>query len=157
MQKEPVWYNMKIKKIKSKSTLLVFLVVGLVFFVVDTVRVKMEQNPVFSIPMAFYKDGGSVDYVGLFYTVKKQVVDFEMALMDEKGGFQYQLAPWLLPRVVLAQSNPTQNLNIRLNLEQDKIGCNQSDSSLTGGGPTSWITKSYIGGHQLDTISKLNR
>ncbi len=54
------------------------------FMVVDLCLALAGRRPWFSIPMALYKDGGSTQYVGLFYRIlyKNQM----FAIQEEDGS-----------------------------------------------------------------------
>ena len=54
--------------------LIVIVIVGIIFFIVDYNRVKNNLRPVFCIenPVSAVKDGGTVEFLGLRY----KVIDF---------------------------------------------------------------------------------
>ena len=94
--------DVQVKAMKRKiivprwvKILIVSVSIWLIIFATDLVRVKTKHGPIFCIPVAVYKDGGSVDYIGIFYKVKKQVVNFELAVSGEVAGFKYSISSWL--------------------------------------------------------------
>lgn len=52
--------------------LLVIIILGIVFFIIDYNRVKNNNTPMFCINTGTLRDGGSVEYLGLGY----KVIDF---------------------------------------------------------------------------------
>ncbi len=84
------------KKKKTLISMAIFLIVWIVFFSTDYNRIKSKKSPIFCLPVAMYKDGGSVDYLGLFYKVERNVVDFYKATKKEAGGFEYSISPWFV-------------------------------------------------------------
>lgn len=89
---------MKSKIINQKPFKILFVgvLIWITFFVTDFVRVKTDHGPIFCIPVAIYKDGGSIDYVGVLYKVKKEVYDYELAISGEDEGFIYSISPWFV-------------------------------------------------------------
>ena len=68
-----------------------FVFMWTVFFTTDSIRCKNDKVPIFSLPVAHYKDGGSVHYIGLFYNYYR-VSQFN----DETKeiSFDYVMTPW---------------------------------------------------------------
>lgn len=83
-----------IKSPRWVKILIISVSIWLIIFATDLIRVKTEHGPIFCIPVAIYKDGGSTDYIGIFYKVKKQVVNFELAISGDEKGFEYSISPW---------------------------------------------------------------
>ena len=57
---------------KSKRKVVIILVIILVwcsFFATDYIRASRDLSPIFAIPFAVYRDGGSTVYIGLGYKV----------------------------------------------------------------------------------------
>ena len=79
---------------KWVKILTICISVWIILFATDMIRVKTEHEPIFCIPVAIYKDGGSIDYVGILYKVKKQVVNFDLAISGEVAGFDYSISSW---------------------------------------------------------------
>ena len=82
----PVWHKI----------LIICIFIWIIIFVTDMIRVKTDRGPIFCVPIARYKDGGSIDYVGVLYVVRKQVVDFDLAMASKKEGFKYIILPWFM-------------------------------------------------------------
>lgn len=84
--------------IKAKKNLWIVIAIGLAIwiavFMTDYMRTISKNNPIYCIPVGKYKDGGSVDYLGIFYKVEKSVIDFDKAMAREKDGFRYTISPW---------------------------------------------------------------
>lgn len=61
------------KGLKVISIVLVIVIIlGLIFFIVDYNKIKNNEKPVFCINTSSYEDGGTVEYFGLGY----KVIDF---------------------------------------------------------------------------------
>jgi hypothetical protein len=61
-----------LKKSKGKKVvviLLILLIVWCAFFTTDYIRASTNLSPIFAIPIATYRDGGSTLYLGLGYKV----------------------------------------------------------------------------------------
>lgn len=57
---------------KSKPlfmALVIIIILGTIFFIIDYYRVVKDQNPLFCIPIGGLLDGGTVEYLGLGYKV----------------------------------------------------------------------------------------
>lgn len=52
--------------------LIVLVILGIVFYIVDKNRAREGQKPIFCIPIGAYLDGGTTEYIGLGY----KVIDF---------------------------------------------------------------------------------
>ena len=52
--------------------LVVLVILGIIFYMVDKNRAREGQKPIFCIPIGAYSDGGTVEYIGLGY----KVIDF---------------------------------------------------------------------------------
>lgn len=53
-----------------------FIIIALVFFIIDYIRVQKQEKPLFCIKVANYKDGGTKVYYGFGY----KVIDFHKIL-----------------------------------------------------------------------------
>ncbi len=51
----------------------IIFIIAVIFFLVDYIRVKDNEAPIFSVPLIKYQDGGSIEYFGLGYKVIKYV------------------------------------------------------------------------------------
>ncbi|NLD26475.1 MAG: hypothetical protein GX661_03855 [Acholeplasmataceae bacterium] len=49
--------------------LISFLLLGLIFFTTDYLRVKDDKSPVFAFQTVTYDDGGSIKHTGLLYNI----------------------------------------------------------------------------------------
>ncbi len=49
--------------------LLIIIVLGIIFFTIDYVRIKQNKMPVFCINPITYRDGGTKEFYGLGYKV----------------------------------------------------------------------------------------
>lgn len=89
---------MKEKPIKTKKKLWVIGTIGLAIwmgiFTTDYLKTIAKNNPIYCIPVSKHKDGGSVDYLGVFYKVNRSEVDFDKAIVRDKDGFEYTISPW---------------------------------------------------------------
>ncbi|MFO7636935.1 MAG: hypothetical protein R6W96_06475 [Clostridia bacterium] len=82
------------RKKRIGRIIILLIILWIILLIVDITRTAFKESPVFCLPVARYKDGGSVDYLGVFYKVEKRVVDFEKAMNREKEGFSYSMRPW---------------------------------------------------------------
>ncbi|MBE6130228.1 MAG: hypothetical protein E7183_00700 [Erysipelotrichaceae bacterium] len=67
-----------------------FVLMWTVFFTTDSIRCKNNLDPIFSIEVAMYEDGGSIYYVGLFYNYYRvrENVENKDVITD------YVITPW---------------------------------------------------------------
>ena len=89
-------------KKKTKIIIIIvstFIVIWGTFFTTDFIRVKNEKAPIFCIRTLQYKDGGSTDYVGLFYWVKRQAGAFSDSAYSSTMNISltYHIRPWFFP------------------------------------------------------------
>ena len=90
----------KKKKMKKKIIIIVTSIVGAVLllcamwvtcFVTDLNRCKNNQDPIFSVYIGGFKDGGGAIYVGPFYNYYRvSIYDQE----SEKFIYYYVITPW---------------------------------------------------------------
>ena len=73
------------------SIVATFVLLWTVFFITDSIRCKKNLDPIFSIEVAMYEDGGSIYYVGLFYNYYRvrENVENKDVITD------YVITPWL--------------------------------------------------------------
>jgi hypothetical protein len=65
---------MKAKKAKKLIiALIILLVVSFTFCTIDTIRASNAKKPLFCLPLVRFKDGGTVHYYGLGYSIYKKV------------------------------------------------------------------------------------
>ena len=95
---------MRLFPIKSNLRSLLCLLIGLsvAFTAFDYKRVRQGEAPLFVIPTASFKDGGSVQLSGLGYSVKKHHEVFRIRVeKDETDWAQtikgYSFKHWFLP------------------------------------------------------------
>ena len=72
------------------SIVITFVLLWTAFFTADSIRCKNDLEPIFSIEVAMYEDGGSIYYAGLFYNyyrVRKNVEGQDMIT-------DYVITPW---------------------------------------------------------------
>jgi len=72
--------------------IIMVLVVWSAFFLTDRWRASADEAPIFAVATARYDDGGSVQYVGLFYTV------YHVRGLGEAGNedYGYHLVAWFV-------------------------------------------------------------
>jgi hypothetical protein len=74
----------KISKYLKVIIILISVLVAMTW--IDIVRVKASKRPIFVIPIAFYKDGGSKVLSGLGYTI----IELHRISMLDLGGGEYK-------------------------------------------------------------------
>lgn len=78
---------------KSKKIILavlgVLLIIIILFFTVDCIRVNINTSPIFCVQTQTYDDGGSIEYTGLGYKVIKYVT-----LKDDT--VKYKIGTWFM-------------------------------------------------------------
>ena len=83
---------MKILK-KIIILLLLISILGFIFYLIDTQRIKNDNDPIFVINTIIYNDGGTKEYLGLGYKIIKYHT-IEMELNNEKDI--YDIGTWFL-------------------------------------------------------------
>ena len=77
------------KEIKILLIILgVIIILGLIFFIVDYIRVQKQEKPIFCINYATANDGGTNEYLGLGY----KVIDFNML----NGYDEIKIGTWFM-------------------------------------------------------------
>lgn len=69
---------------KFFRVLLILILIGIIFFTVDYIRVKKQKYPIFCLDFGgvfSYQDGGTKVYIGLGY----KVIDFHKIIYNESG------------------------------------------------------------------------
>lgn len=66
----------------------VIIVLGLIFFAVDYNRAKNNEKPIFCFNVATYRDGGTIEYMGLGY----KVIDFHSL----SGYDEVKIGSWFM-------------------------------------------------------------
>lgn len=54
-------------------TLITLLLILVTFCTIDTIRASNAKKPIFCLPLVRFKDGGTVHYYGLGYSIYKEV------------------------------------------------------------------------------------
>ena len=54
---------------KLLIALIVLIVISGIFFLIDFNMMAQNKKPMFSITKSVYEDGGTVEYIGLFYKI----------------------------------------------------------------------------------------
>lgn len=70
--------------------LVIIIILGLIFFIVDYNKVKNQENPIFCIksPKGVIRDGGTIEYLGLGY----KVIDFNTL----SGYDEIKIGTWMM-------------------------------------------------------------
>ena len=76
-------------KRKILILLVLVLMISISFALVDNLRIRMEQDPIFAFPLYQLKDGGTIEYYGLGY----KIIDYNTI----EGKNEYAFGTWLMP------------------------------------------------------------
>jgi hypothetical protein len=68
------------------------VVVWAVLMLTDLYRTRLDEPPLFAVPLLHY-DSGSVDYYGLFYKIWKDVNILN-------GDTEYYMTAWFVPKFI---------------------------------------------------------
>ncbi len=82
-------------KIYQKIILIVLLLIilGITFFIVDYTHIKNDTKPIFVIQSESIKDGGTTLYVGIGYKViRYNVTESE----SDETKYDYEMRPWFV-------------------------------------------------------------
>ena len=71
-------------------SLIILVILALIFFTVDYIRVQKQEKPIFCIsnPAGIYNDGGTIEYFGLGY----KIIDFNML----NGYDEMKIGSWAI-------------------------------------------------------------
>ena len=80
------------------TIIICFLTLWTTMFITDYIRCKNDKNPCFSVRVASFEDGGSQQYIGLFYNYYKVVQHKYVYLDGEEPTItkevDYVMTPW---------------------------------------------------------------
>lgn len=120
------------KKIE-KIALIVFLAViliSIIFFQVDYARVKRGKEPIFSIKIATYLDGGTTDYLGLGYKIinfnrlsgydEIKIGIWSMQIDDFKEEYE-KLEKWQMSTAIIESVKEGENIYIEITKEKEEL------------------------------------
>ena len=81
----------KKKRVKLRVVLCIACA-SIVFCIIDSIRATNRKSPIFCLPYSFYKDGGTTHYIGLGYSIFKDVNEDEYwDKNNQDDGFDYQV------------------------------------------------------------------
>lgn len=74
-------------------SVITIVIIGVILMSTDYYLIKTNENPIFSVEIAVYKDGGSTEYCGLGYKIIKYV---KMSYENDDISTEVRLGPWFM-------------------------------------------------------------
>lgn len=119
-------------------TIGVIILLGLIFFCIDYIRVQKQEKPIFCINYATANDGGTKEYIGLGY----KVIDFhKIQEIDENGNTSYydeiKIGTWFMNYNDFANEYNKKENNISAQIKAVVVKANENSLLVMGIGETS--------------------